>query len=341
MPDIRFGIIGSGMIADITARAIDQASGACVAAVASKHFTKAKKFANEHSIATVYETWQKLIEATNIDAVYVATPTTSKEEISLAALTNGKHLISEKPFLNSASVRKMADQALSEGLAFMDATHFTHHPRTAHVIQQQKKSIGTVNRIHTVFFFPFLERDNIRFNPKMEPTGAIGDIGWYCMRAIVEYLRPTGPIQAVSGAVKHDQQTGAIISGAGLIEFSSNQTSTFEFGFDAGTCAMDLCILGENGLIQLDDFVLDWKDSFVFDNPGYTAGFTLRQGLVSPEEFQHFEVATQKPQTVYMIENFCHMVTAGDIDQRSAAAERATHTQELLDQYCRSVGLTP
>ncbi|WP_020415166.1 Gfo/Idh/MocA family protein [Microbulbifer variabilis] len=340
MPDIRFGIVGSGMIAGVTAKAIDQATGARAVAVSSKHFDRAKKFASEHKIAKVFKSWQQLVEARDIDAVYVATPTIGREEICLAALENGNHLISEKPFLNGLSARRIANQAQSRGLAFMDATHFTHHPRTKQVIKQQQKSIGDVQRIYSAFLFPFVERDNIRFNPKLEPTGAIADIGWYNMRAIVEFLRPAGTIQSIAGAVKRDQETGAVISGTGMIEFSSAQTSTFDFGYDAGVCDMDLNILGDNGLIQLNDFVLDWKDSFVFGNPNYSADFTLRQGMATPREFEHFAVDTQKSQVVYMIEHFCHMATTEDIELRNAAAARAIHTQELLDHYCSSVGVT-
>ena len=33
------------------------------------------------------------------------------------------------------------------------------------------------------------DRDNIRFDPTQEPMTALGDMAWYSMRAVVEYLR--------------------------------------------------------------------------------------------------------------------------------------------------------
>ncbi|WNZ54655.1 Gfo/Idh/MocA family oxidoreductase [Microbulbifer sp. MKSA007] len=339
MVNIRFGIIGTGKIADFTARAINQADSASLSSVASRRHTRAKEFACEHGIPNVYPDWRSLVEAEDSDAIYVASPTTSREEICFAALANHKHLLCEKSFLNTASVDKIAAKAQSEGLAFMDATHFTHHPRTAKIIQQQKNYLGQVNRVHSAFFVSMMDRNNIRFDSHKEPTGAIGDIGWYNMRAIVEYMRPTGAIKTVSGAIKRDSETGTILSGAGLIEFASGQTSTFEFGYDSGVWQMDLDILGESGLIQLDDFVLDWRDSAAFYNPEYTPEFVVRRGQASPDKFEHQQVPIEQSQAVQMIENFCCLTGPDNQVDRIQAIERARATQSLIDQYCQAVGV--
>lgn len=37
-----------------------------------------------------------------------------------------------------------------------------------------------------MFYFPFSDRENIRFDPTDEPMGAVGDMAWYSMRAVVE-----------------------------------------------------------------------------------------------------------------------------------------------------------
>ncbi|WP_445361619.1 Gfo/Idh/MocA family protein [Microbulbifer sp. EKSA005] len=339
MASIRFGVVGTGKIADFTARAISQADSASLSSVASRRHSGAKEFAHEHGIPNVYPDWRSLVEAEDSDAIYVASPTTSREEICFAALANHKHLLCEKPFLNTASVDKIAAKAQSEGLAFMDATHFTHHPRTARIIQWEKKYLGPVNRIRSAFFASMMDRNNIRFDSHKEPTGAIGDIGWYNMRAIVEYMRPTGAIKAISGAIKRDSQTGTIISGAGLIEFASGQTSTFEFGYDSGVWQMDLDILGESGLIQLDDFVLDWRDSAAFYNPEYTPEFVVRRGQASPDKFEHQQVPIEQSQAVQMIENFCCLTGPDNQVDRIQAIERARATQSLIDQYCQAVGV--
>ena len=46
--------------------------------------------------------------------------------------------------------------------------------------------IGFPRSLHTMFYFPFSDRENIRFDPTDEPMGAVGDMAWYSMRAVVE-----------------------------------------------------------------------------------------------------------------------------------------------------------
>ena len=72
-----------------------------------------------------------LLARPDVDAVYIATPTVAKEEIALAAIAAGKHVLVDKPFVNHASVLRMTQAAAAKGVVFMDATHFVHHPRTA------------------------------------------------------------------------------------------------------------------------------------------------------------------------------------------------------------------
>jgi predicted dehydrogenase len=48
-----------------------------------------------------------------------------------AAIAAGKHVLVDKPFADQASVSRMVKAAAAKGVAFMDATHFVHHPRAA------------------------------------------------------------------------------------------------------------------------------------------------------------------------------------------------------------------
>ncbi|QSP94914.1 Gfo/Idh/MocA family oxidoreductase [Marinobacter salinisoli] len=340
MEPIRIGIVGTGMIAGVIANAIKQSDHGHLVAVASRRHERAAEFAQEHGIAEAYGSWQELVQAKGIDAVYVATPTAGREEICLAALNAGKHLISEKPFLNAESVKRIASAAEARGLSFMDATHFTHHPRTQAVVKTQQADLGRVNRVRTSFFFPFMDRENIRFDSSKEPTGAVGDMAWYNMRAIVEFMRPTQPVKTLHGTIRRDDQTGAVVGGTGMIEFEGGQVSSFDFGYDAGVCQMDLDIIGEQGLIQMDDYVLDWKDGFAFNNPEHVAQFRVRQDMAAPEDFKPVLVPTPKPQAANMIDGFCRLVRKPSEGDRLLAVQRALQTQSLLDRFCQITGLT-
>jgi len=60
----------------------------------------------------------------------------------------------------------MTNAAAAKGVAFMDATHFVHHPRTAAFQAAIAEKIGSPRSLHTAFYFPFSDRNNIRFDVK-------------------------------------------------------------------------------------------------------------------------------------------------------------------------------
>jgi len=117
----------------------------------------------------------------------------------------------DKPFIDHASVLRMTKAAAAKDVVFMDATHFVHHPRTAAIQAALVEKIGTPRSLHTTFYFPFADRNNIRFDMKQEPMTALGDMAWYSMRAVVEYLRPTGRITKAMTVPERDPNTSAIV----------------------------------------------------------------------------------------------------------------------------------
>jgi len=114
--------------------------------------------------------------------------------------------------------------------------------------------IGTPRSLHTSFYFPLSDRGNIRFDVREEPMGAIGDMAWNSMRAIVEYLRPEGPILKAVTIAERGSQNKAVSRASGLIAFEGGKVSTYDVGL--GSLAMDLQLLGTTGMITMDDFVL-------------------------------------------------------------------------------------
>ena len=98
----------------------------------------------------------------------------------------------------------------------MDGTHFVHHPRTTSIQSRMTDQIGTPWSVDSAFQFSLPDRSNIRYDPNLEPMGAIGDAGWYNMRAAVEYLSPDVVLDTVSSHLRRDPETGAAISGTSI-----------------------------------------------------------------------------------------------------------------------------
>jgi predicted dehydrogenase len=338
MPQIGFGIVGTGMIAGVVADAIARSAHARLVAVSSRRIENAQRFTAERPGAEAIQGVDSLLARPDVDAVYVATPTVAKEEIALAVIDRNKHLLVDKPLIGHFSVRRMAKAAAAKSVVLMDATHFVHHPRTKAIREAYHTTIGSPRSLHTTFYFPHTDRKNIRFDPKQEPMTALGDMAWYSMRAVVEYLRPAGRISKVVVAPERDQSTNAIVRATGLIAFDGGQVSTFDVGYTAGTIVMDLQLVGTSGVIGMDDFVLDWETSFAFKNPDIKAGYSFRTGMATRKDSMFVPTPSDTPAEVAMIDDFVELAVSGDEPQRARYAEAALKTQEYLDALWVAAG---
>lgn len=326
----RFGIVGTGFIAFVVANAIKD-TGATLVAVASRRPEQARAFADQHREVRVFESWGDLVAWDGIDAVYVATPTSVREEICIAAALNRKHLLADKPFASLASLKRITQACRENDVAFMDATHFAHHPRTKQIRREMEQRIGEVQAIYSSFFFPAMDRGNIRFDPEREPTGAFGDMAWYSMRAVAEFAAGGARLVSASGYAQIDEETGACVRSAGVLLLSDGCTSTWDVGYSVGTNVMDLNIMGQKGMISLDDFVLDWAGGFASNIPGYPVGFVQRTGIANPDDFEAVSTPTGQPQLVCLIERFCELTKDPGGQSATDSILISERTQALLD----------
>lgn len=321
---IRWGIVGTGGIANSMAPMILKASNAELVAVSSRKMESAKKFAGKHKVSKAFDSWADMLSWDGVDAIYVATPTSVREEICVAAANKGKHVLGEKPFANLASLQRITTACTKNGVGFMDGTHFVHSPRTKQIKSSTAEMIGWPWSIASAFQFGLTDKSNIRMNPKLEPYGAIGDAGWYNMRAAVEYTAPGIEIKSVDAYLRRDSETNAVVSASGIIVFDDGSTTTWNCGFESGAGIMDLRISGAKGVIKLDDFLGNRPS----DQP---ADFEYRQGW---GDTKFIEVPFDKPEAALMFEDFSAMV--GDADLLAASIHASERTQQWLDAIWNS-----
>jgi predicted dehydrogenase len=327
VPPVRWGFVGTGSIASSMAGVTTLTPLADLAAVSSRNLASAISFARKHSVSRTYASWQELIADDGIDAIYVATPTSVREEICIAAANAGKHVLAEKPFASAASVKRIAVACLNNDVAFMDGTHFVHHPRTATIRDNMSTLVGWPWSVDTAFQFELSDRDNIRYDPDLEPLGAIGDAGWYNMRAAVEYLAPNIKLRSVTAYLRRDLETGAVIGGSGIMEFDDGSTSTWNCGFDSGAAVSDLRISGNAGSINITNFLGEDGDG--------SASYLYRRGGGEPGSVSDtVRVASSLPGAALMFEDFACLVHNPSL--REASTQASERTQHLLDAVWKS-----
>ncbi len=328
---LRIGIIGSGFIAGVVAGATQETQKAIISAVSSRVKNKAEEFARSYGIENVFDHWQDMILSDKIDAVYVATPTHVREEICIAAANAGKHVFAEKPFHSHQSLMNIINAVRENNVAFMDATHFTHNPRTEHIKKSMKDEIGELKLIRSTFYYPCDDKNNIRFDPSKEPLGSVGDLAWYNMRAIVEFLGTDAKLAKIAAFSEKDAETGVIVRASGAMIFEDGKMSSFDFGFDAGVMTMDLDLLGSKGLIRMDDFVLDWHSGLDVSDGHYGLGYLLRKDLDEPDNWKQVALKSDTPQKISMIENFASLAKEPDGNAAASSIQRSLKTQKLVD----------
>ena len=93
---MKFGIVGTGMIANFHAKAIEAMEGSELHSCYDRNFDRASEFAEKNGIKT-YETLEEFLADPELEIVTVGTPSGTHQEPALAGLNAGKHVICEKP----------------------------------------------------------------------------------------------------------------------------------------------------------------------------------------------------------------------------------------------------
>jgi UDP-N-acetyl-2-amino-2-deoxyglucuronate dehydrogenase len=94
---VAVGIVGAGFIADYHVNGLKTVSGAEIVAIADSMGERAASKAKSHGIPSALDDYRKLLGIKDIDAVVIATPDHTHEEIAIAAAEAGKAILLQKP----------------------------------------------------------------------------------------------------------------------------------------------------------------------------------------------------------------------------------------------------
>lgn len=149
MKSFRWGILGTGGIAQVFVDDLSRVEGHRVVAVGSRSMDKARRFASTITEAVAYGSYEDLVFDKNIDAIYVATPHPMHKEHSLLAMNAGKPVLCEKPFAMSAEqAQSMIDASHRNGVALLEAMWTRYLPHIAKV--REILNNGVLGPIQTV-----------------------------------------------------------------------------------------------------------------------------------------------------------------------------------------------
>lgn len=126
---IRWGILGTGAIAGRFAEGLRYAPGAELVAVGSRQGRTAEAFADRLNIPHRHASYESLAKDPDVDVVYVATPHPMHADATVLCLSNGKHVLCEKPFaLNIDEASRMVAAARGYDRFLMEAMWMRFRP---------------------------------------------------------------------------------------------------------------------------------------------------------------------------------------------------------------------
>src|SRR5215813_9908948 len=104
---LQVGVIGAGLMGTTHARVLSTSvAGAEVAAISDAIAESGRRLADEVGVERVVLDAHELIEDPAIDAVIVASPGETHEELVVACLETGKPVLCEKPLATTAAAAR-------------------------------------------------------------------------------------------------------------------------------------------------------------------------------------------------------------------------------------------
>lgn len=149
MQQVRFGIIGSGFVADIHAQALARTPGTRITAVASPRADRVQEFAHRFGIPRWYTDFRELVQDSDVDVVTLCLPNYLHCEATLAAADARKHVICEKPLcMNLAEADRMIAACRAAGVLLLYAEELCFAPK--YVRAKQLVDEGALGRVYLV-----------------------------------------------------------------------------------------------------------------------------------------------------------------------------------------------
>lgn len=165
MKKINWGIIGCGDVTEVkSGPAFSKVKNSSLVAVMRRNTEKAKDYAQRHHVPKWYDNAMSLINDPDVNAIYIATPPSSHEEYTLAAIAAGKPVYVEKPMtVNFASAIKMMNAA-NEKRAKLVIAHYRREQPYFKKIKQllDEKFIGDIRFARLDFYRKLLSPEELQ-----------------------------------------------------------------------------------------------------------------------------------------------------------------------------------
>ena len=318
-PSLRWGVIGTGWIAERFVAALQKLTTQQVVAVGSRTTSTAEEFARRFGIPHAHGSYEDLVADPEVDVVYVATPHNGHRPHAELALEAGKHVLIEKPItLNAAEAQELADLAGARGLFCAEALWPLFTPK--YDVVRQVLDAGLLGEIRTVLgdYGSWFDADH-RIQRHDLAGGPLLDLGTYPLSLTGWVLGP--PTEVVARGT--DAPSGVNGQVGALLAYASGARGVVHTSILAST-RVTFVIAGSEATLTIPAFSLPGPFSVV---------------RTDGERLDHTEPLIEYDGLAYQAADVARRISAGELETPYRPLRESIATMALIDEIRRQIGV--
>ncbi len=227
--DLRFGIVGCGVIGKTHAEAIAAVPGARLVAVADADAERARSLAAAHG-ATPYESLAEMLDRERLDVVDVCTPSGQHGEHACQIMRAGRHVVVEKPMeITRAAMDRMLRVQEETGvkLAVIFQHRFDPASQRVHgLIQEQALGRLALGNAHVPWWRSqaYYDSGAWRGTRALDGGGVLMNQSIHSIDLLQWFMGPVRAVQAYADTLVHRMETEDVA--VAVLRFASGALGT-------------------------------------------------------------------------------------------------------------------
>jgi len=256
---LTWGLLSTARINRGLIPAIRAAERGDLLAVASRNMARAEAYAAEWEIPRAYGSYEAMLAADDIDAVYISLPNGLHAEWTIRAAAAGKHVLCEKPLaVKVEEVDQIIAAAEQYGVIIAEAVMYLYHPLSQKIFELVRKgAVGRVQVVRGSFYIDVADPNNVRWRPELG-GGSVWDVGSYPL-SFIRWV--AGEPEEVFGW-QTLSESGVDENFTGLLRCPHGVLGSFESGF-RHQFWVDAEIVGTEGILRVDRPFIAVTDGFI------------------------------------------------------------------------------
>jgi predicted dehydrogenase len=256
---VGFALIGLGRLAvQQLIPAFRVCKRAKLAALVSGDMAKAQKLAQENGVTTEavydYKNFEHIRENKEVQVVWIVLPNSMHAEFTIRAARAGKHVLCEKPMeVSVAKCEQMIEACKAAKVKLMIGYRIQYEPMNRAMQRLVREQVFGPAKFIDASFSMKLTTPEWRVSKALSGSGAVGDIGIYCINTI-RFLLGEEPIEIHAQSFRPadnplfkevDATTtwqmrfpGGVLANC-MCSFDANSTAAYGIVANRGTFGMD------------------------------------------------------------------------------------------------------